>query len=474
MNHKYKNWISFSGCAVFFCLALVIVILCPFSPVLSKQGQYVLAALLVTVGLWIFKPCGIPFSVGGLFLAMVLLALGMSPAVVFSGFTQSAVWTLLPALLLGYTLQKTGLGRHLAMVIIRLFRPTYIMLVLAWVVIGIVLSVLTPSMTVRVAIMMPIAVSCCEMFGIQKGSKGNSLIQLSAFSMALLPGAGWLNGSLMGPIVQGMFDSVAELSGMITSSSWFSAAFVPLELAAALTVIVGVMVLLPKERTIGAPADSTGAGETGKWSRDELVCGLVLCLVFVLFLTNRWHKIPDAAVCLLAVVLFYLLRVLTPADIKDGINWDLVLFVGVSLGLGNVFSSTGISNWLAGKVVPLLAPIASNPWVFVYAVVIALFVWRFVDIAIFIPTMAILTPILPAVSEAYGISPLVWITIYTMVTSSFVLPYQNMWVLMSQGIAGERAWEGKHLTMYGCIYFLACLIALLAAVPLWMGKGMLG
>jgi di/tricarboxylate transporter len=109
----------------------------------------------------------------------------MPASTVFSGFTHTAIWTLVAALYFGFVLKKTGLGHRIAFMILKLFRPTYVSMILAWAVIGIALSLLTPSMTVRVAIMMPIAVNCCELCGLKPGSKGNSLILLTAFIMAL-------------------------------------------------------------------------------------------------------------------------------------------------------------------------------------------------------------------------------------------------------------------------------------------------
>ncbi|MGI6119528.1 MAG: hypothetical protein ACOYIB_02985, partial [Desulfosporosinus sp.] len=38
----------------------------------------------------------------------------MPPATVFSGFTSPALWTLIPALFLGFVLAKTGLGKRIA------------------------------------------------------------------------------------------------------------------------------------------------------------------------------------------------------------------------------------------------------------------------------------------------------------------------------------------------------------------------
>jgi len=223
-------------------------VLQPLGDSLSSTGQLMLGGVLITLAIWIFKPFNLPFSTGGIFLALFALSIGLAPGVVFSGFTQSAIWTLIPALFFGYVLQKTGLGKRLALAVIKLFRPSYLSLVAAWVIIGVLLSILTPSITVRVAIVIPIALQCCKLCGLKPGSKGNSLLLLTAFGMALLPGTGWLTGSLWGPILQGMTGAVQETANLVTFDSWFSVMFIPMELTALLLVVGSLVFLMPREK----------------------------------------------------------------------------------------------------------------------------------------------------------------------------------------------------------------------------------
>ena len=193
-----------------------------------------------------------------------------------------------------------------------------------------------------------------------------------------------------------------------------------------------------------------------------------------MFLTNRIHGLPDAALCLAAVFAFFLFGVLDTNDFNSGVNWDLVVFTAMALSLGTIFNETGIAGWLAGIVVPALAPIASNPWSFTFGIMVFMFLWRFFDVALFIPTVAIMVPILPAIQEAYQIHPLVWLAIFVLPANCFFMAYQNMWAMLSRSIAGDRAWGNKHLAIYGALYFAACMPALAAAIPMWSGNGLFG
>ena len=472
MVQKIK--VSYFGSGLLMLAAIIIMLTKPFSANLNSTAQLMLGGIIIALSIWIFKPFNLSYSAGGLFLAFFALALGLKPAVVFSGFTQSAIWTLIPALFFGFTLQKTGLGKRIALAIIKLFKPSYISLVLAWVLIGVILSLLTPSSTVRVAIMIPIAVQCCELCKLEKGSKGNSLILLTAFGMAILPGSGWMSGVLWGPIISGMINAVPETQGLVAFGNWFGTLFLPVTITTILLIVGSLLVLKPKEKLSKDSIDAIKGQTASKVSRQEIIAGAVLAAVFILFLTNRLHGLPDAAVCLAAVFLFFLSGVLEAKDFNSGVNWDLIVFIAIALSFSAIFTETGISVWLAGIVVPALAPIAGNPFLFMFCVMAFVFLWRFFDVALFIPTIAVLVPILPSIQEAYNISPLVWLFVFVMAGNSFVMAYQNMWAMMSRSIAGERAFTNKHLGIYGVLYFAASFIALVVAIPIWINAGLFG
>ncbi|MDR0272815.1 MAG: anion permease [Clostridiales bacterium] len=463
---------SFAGTAVMLFAAAVVMILRPFE--LDAKAHFMLGGILIALCVWIFKPLNLSYGVGGLFLAAFSLVIGISPATVFSGFTQNAMWTLIPAFFFGYTLSKTGLGKRIAMAIIMLCKPTYTSLVLAWLVIGIALSILTPAITVRVAIVIPIAVQCCELCKLEKGSKGNSLILLTALSMAMIPGAAWLTGLIWGPFIQGLMDSTPGTEGLVTFGSWFGTSFVYVAVTTVLLIIGSLIIFKPSEKISATAIEEIKNQPKTKMSVQEIFAAIILLAVFLALVTSGLHGLSVSVICITATVAFFLFGVLDSKEFNVAANWDLVIFMAMALAFGAIFVETGISDWLAGIIVPALRPIAGNPWLFMFGIMTVMFLWRFVDVAIFIPTIAIMVPILPAIQEAYGISPLLWPLIFVMAGNAFFIAYQNIWAVMGVSISGERAWTPKHLSIYGLIYFAACLLALFAAIPLWINQGLLG
>lgn len=461
-----------AGACALLLLAIFVGFAKPFDASLPAAGHVALVGLILGLIVWVLKPFDLPLSMGGVVMLAALAAGGIPLPAVFSGFTSPAIWVLIPALFFGYALVKTGLGNRLAIGIIRSLAPTYLGLTLAWLAIGLVLSVLTPSIIVRVAIVTPIAVMCCDVAQLAPGSKGRALILLTALAMALVPGNGWLTGSLLGPVLSGMYEGVPELQGVISFGTWLQAAALPMVITSTLMVVGGFIVLRP-EAPISVSKDifDLEARKLGRWTRAETSTALILISAFAMFAAGQLHEVPDAATALLALFLLHVTGVLNLGDINVGINWDLVLFLGAALSLPAVFAATGVSKWLAGLVVPVLAPLASNPFLFVMPVVTFLFLWRFIDIAAQIPTEGILVPIIPAVAAQFGIDPLVWIPIFALTLNSMFFSYQNVFVLIGESIAGERRWTASQLLRYGVVYFVACMLALVLSVPYWVGLG---
>src|SRR5207247_557811 len=105
----------------------------------------------------------------------------------------------------GCAMKSTGLAQRISFYILSLFPSTYTGILSAFFLVGLILALGIPSMTVRTAIMVPIAWAVVQSLGIKPGSKGSALIILTTVEMAVVPGVGLLYGSLNGPVIQNVF-----------------------------------------------------------------------------------------------------------------------------------------------------------------------------------------------------------------------------------------------------------------------------
>jgi anion transporter len=462
------------GIVLFSAVGLGIGILRPFAPGLAPAGHAALMSILVAVGLWIFGTQWVPLSIGSMVMMLLLTASGLKPSLVFNGYTTRAVWILIPALFFGFALNSTGLGKRLAYWVIGLFRPSYLSLTVSWALIGLLLSMLTPSITVRIAIVIPIAVATVEICRLQYGSKGAALILFSAWSMVLIPGAGWLTGSLWGPAAIGFFGATPELQGVIEFDSWLKAMLVPSAVLSLFFIMGLYRTMKPAENLeVDRGAFRAELKALGTISFKEKATLAILMATFLLLVTGRMHGIGDITVCLGAFCLLAAVGVVKAKDIGTAISWDFVLFIGTIMGLGLILQETGVAAFLSRSFSPVMAALAGNTWRLTYALLIFFFAVRFVDVAQLYATIPFVVPFLPMLAADFGIHPLAFFFLFIMAGNCFFMAYQQPFVIIGETIAGRAAWTPSQLRRAGLIYLVSCLAALAVSIPYWKAVGMI-
>ena len=170
---------------------------------LDSHGQAALAVCVLAVTFWATEVLNV--AITAIFMIGLLIAAGVPGQVALSGYASSAFWTLVCVLFFGRAMDKTGLARRISYQILLVSRPTYRGVLFAFMVIGFVLALGIPSMTVRIAIMVPISWALVQALGLPQPGRGAALIVISAFEMSVLPGCALLTGSLWGPYIAGMF-----------------------------------------------------------------------------------------------------------------------------------------------------------------------------------------------------------------------------------------------------------------------------
>src|SRR5215471_11364415 len=183
----------------------IIVAKLPLGRGLSGSGQLVLAIMAFTAVLWVAQP--VSNAIASILMMALLIVAKVPPPLVFSGFSGGPFWVLLTVLFYGFAMKKTGLAERIAYYILSLFPSTYAGILSAFAVIGLILAFGIPSMTVRTAIMIPIAWTLVQSLGLPVHSRGSALIILTTVEMAVVPGIATLYGALSGPVVVTAFQA---------------------------------------------------------------------------------------------------------------------------------------------------------------------------------------------------------------------------------------------------------------------------
>ena len=448
--------------AIFSILAAAAVLAMPSPAGLDPIGHKALAVIVLAVGFWATDVLNT--GITAVCALGLLLAFKVPPAVALSGFAASAFWILISVLFFGRAMDKTGLARRISYRILTVFRPTYNGIIFAFLVIEFVLAFGIPSMTVRAAIMAPIAWALVKALQLPLPSRGSALIMLSTFEMAVLPGCAILTGALWGPYLTGLYASVKV---PLTWLGYAKVMALPTVLWCVLILIANRIALAPET---SAPTTRELVQEQlrklGAMSRAEIMTGIVIGLSVLAWVTQPLHHVPAEAIGMIALTLLFATGVLVPAEIGTGISWGLALFVGGVLSLSGVITTFKIHTWLGHYIVPAIQPFASNPWLLMTAIALVVIVMRFIDPVGFISIGVVFLSLREFVA-ARGIDSLVLVGAILLPLHIFWFPYQNIWIVIFDGVTGKQAYTDKDRFRTATLYFVVSLVALWASIGYW-------
>jgi hypothetical protein len=161
-----------------------------------------------------------------------------------------------------------------------------------------------------------------------------------------------------------------------------------------------------------------------------------------------------------------------PSEIGPGIPWALAIFVGGMLSLTTVMSTYRINAWLGTYILPAVQPFVHNPLLVVVAIGVAVAAMRFVDPVGFITIAAFFLPLAPFMADR-GIPPLVLAAIVILPVHVFWFNYQNIWIVMTEGISKKSAYRDSDRLKLATVFFGVTIVALWTGVAYWRIIGLL-
>jgi di/tricarboxylate transporter len=394
----------------------------------------------------------------------LMIIAGVKPPLALSGFGSPPFWVLLTVLFYGFAMKKTGLAERVSYYILSLFPGTYGGILTAFFVIGFTLALGIPSMTVRTAIMTPIAWALVQSLGLPKRSRGSALIILTTVEMAVVPGVAFLYGFLSGPVVAAAFQTKN------LPLSWLGYAQVltlPTLVLCGLILVINQIVLRPEAPLNASPGFARDRLRAlGSFQRPELITAIVVVISIVFWATDRYHHMPSFLMGMLAMAVFAFSGILKDNEIATGVSWPLLLFIGGIFGLANVIQEYKVTDWLAGFFIPVVQQLTSSVLLLTIVMALAMYVLRFLDPSSFIAISVLFLSVVDVTSKA-GIPPIVLMTPIIIASVPFWMTYQNFWLAMGDGLTGNEAFTAGQRLRLANTYAVAVLISLAFATGYW-------
>ncbi|MGP0064259.1 MAG: anion permease [Isosphaeraceae bacterium] len=332
------------------------IILVPHPPGLSLNGWHYLGLFAGVIVALVLEPLP-PAAVGliGVTAATMLGDVVPKPADAIkwglSGFSDGTVWLIFGALTLSTGYEKTGLGRRIALSLVRRMGRSTLGLGYAVMLADLAIAPFTPSNTGRSAgVIFPIVRGIPALYGSAPGPTARRIgayLMWTAFAATSVTSSMFLTALAPNLLALGMVRHETSLD--ITWSQWVLG-FLPV--GAMLIAVLPMLVYLIYPPEIRSSPEVPGWAKAellrmGSLSAGEMILAFLILLAFLLwvFAANR----INATTTILGVVsLMVLLRVLNWDEVVGNrAAWDTVIYFATLLTLADGLNRVGVVTWAA-------------------------------------------------------------------------------------------------------------------------------
>src|SRR4051795_1528980 len=393
------------------------------------------------------------------------------------GFSESTVWLIVGAFVFAIGYRKSGLGRRIALLLVRgLGRPT-IALGSAFALAVLALAPATPSNTARSGgTVYPIVSNIPRIYGSEPGptaGKIDTYVMWTAFATTAVTSSLFLTSLAPNAAALGIAKKIVGVD--VGWSQWFIG-FAPLG--------IPLLVLVPLLSYLICRPELKESPEIVVWSADELkamgplsrsewiMIALVL-LAMVLWITGSNPNISlpglgsnfinPTMVVFVVISLMLLTHVIEFADIiAEKAAWEVLFYFTSLLTLSSGLNEIGFIKWLADEFAEPLKGMSPTTGMIL---LVALFFWIHYFFSSITSHAAAVLPVVLAVGSSIPGMPMATLTllcVYSLGLMGVISPYATGPAPMyfGSGYIGKRDFW-KFGLIFGLIYFVGLLVIVL-------------
>ena len=414
------------------------------------------AVIVVALGIW--STGAAPSYFGALLFMFGSMVLVVAPAnVVFSGFHAGATWLVFGGLVIGLGVQRTGLDVRLVRGMLDLFPRSYLALSYGIFIGGTMMTLIVPSASGRVALIVPVVMALATRLGFDAESKGRTGLVMAATMGTMTPGFSILPANVPNMGLYGAVESIYNIHLTFAEYTWLN--FPVLGIAAMMFYPPIIWALFREPPSQG---DAVEAHEP--WSAGERRLLAILLCALALWMTDRWHGVSPAWVALGAALLIVSPRVgvLPIPAIARELDYGPLLFTAGIISLGAVATGTGLGSLIADYVLSV-APLQAGHDALNYASIVAVAI--VVGIFTTLPAQpSVMVPLAQHMADAAG-WPLMSVLLAPVASwSAFPFYYQTPPVVLAVALANLRI--GRVMALL-CAYMAFAILIVLPLHYLW-------
>lgn len=449
---------------------------------LGEQGCFVLAILAGAIVWWI---CAVlPEFATALIMVALFALIGQIPATSgFSFFSNPIWWLLVGAFSIGLGMKETGLLERMALAIVSRFPSSFTAQVIGFFACGTILGPLIPSMAAKASLLAPLAMEVGDLRGYRRQGRQATGLFLAMFTGVQTAAPAFISSSIVGYTLLAIYP--AQVQAQFDFVHWFVSAlpwFVPM---AVLNLVALALIYRPRRKDATADSEPTSEiaaepsedelmakrRELGRMSLDERRMAIITAVTVALWVTQSLHGMAAWIPAVGALVAMTACGIINKRNFGPGVGWESLIFIGVVLGLGDVFAQAGITEWIVAEFTPLVMALADNPYMLVVGIALITIAARFLIVSQTAFINIFLAFVIP-IAITLGINPwVIGMASYTVINVWFV-QYQNpVYLAAFYSVDGKMAKNSK-LAEYCILYTVIAIVCLLIAVPFWQMMGL--
>ncbi len=427
----------------------------------------------VIVGL-ILEP--VPGSVIGLMGISVAAALNLVAATpaesvkwALSGFSNSTVWLIFVAFMFGLGYEKTGLGRRIALNLVRLLGRSTLGLGYAVALSDLCLGPFMPSNTARSGgTIYPIIKNIPEIFGSYPGEtsrKMGAYLMWTGMAACAVTSSMFLTANAPNLLGLELVSKTAHIA--ISWREWFLG-FLPVGAVLFMAAPLLTYVLFPPEIKSSEGAGSWASQELakmGRMTRKEWTMGALAAIALVLWIFAG-ARLDSTIIAFLVLVMMILTGVISWKDLLGYQQaWNMLIWFGTLVALADGLKLVGFLNWFAVATAGLLKGL---PILWIVVLLVAIYYLVHYMFASLTAHATALLPVFLATAVAVPGLPMKMVALllcYTSGISSMLTPYASG---PSAIYYGSGYIDRKDFWRLGCMFGAVFLAVFLAMGVPWL------
>jgi len=437
---------------------------------LDSEGTKLLGLICATLLFWVFRTLP-DYGVALVFAMIVILTKLESAETVMGGFASTTWFMTLGVLGLGAAITGSGLFYRLSLHLVRLFPLSFYWQIVATGIMGVVVMALIPQQTARTVITSQMLINLSESLGYKTPSKASTGLFTASFLGLGQLGFLFLTGSTTSLIAWGLMPT--DVREQFTWGYWFLAALPPTLVVILIIIASSILLYRPEvQPKISYTMVQTQLDILGKLSHKEWISFAVLCFTVAGWLTASYHGVDGAWIAIIAFAVLVNTSILDWGAMRKGIDWELLIYMGVTLSLPTLLKQAKIDQWLVDLISPLLLPFMDSPAWFFIIVALITYALKLIFTS-FLAVVTLCVALLP-LSVDVGMSPWIIAMVILIASEVWFFPYQVDWHMLAYSTTDGKGFSYPLMCRINPFYAVAYIIALIAAIPYWRYLGLMG